>query len=184
LVALGRSPFTCYAVLSGFLDAYMHDNGVVLLVDDNPTDADLIRTAFKTAGFNGIFHVLPDGEQAMQYFVGTAPYFDRSKFPMPHLLLLDLRMPRVGGLELLTWLRTHDFGKTLPVIVMTESSYDKDITSAYRLGARTFLTKPFAPADFIAALKYTTDNWLHGTPLPVGAPFTPPPKDTNNPRAS
>ena len=76
-------------------------------------------------------------------------------------------MPRVGGLELLTWLRTHDFGKALPVIVMTESSYDKDITSAYRLSACTFFTKPFAPADFIAALKYTTDNWLHGTPLPA-----------------
>ena len=153
----------------------MRENDVILLIEDNPTDAMLVKAAFDKAGAAARFFTLNDGEAAMAYFSGAEPYSDRTKYPLPQLLLLDLRMPRVSGLELLTWLRAQPYGAQLPVIVLTESSYDKDIRDAYRLGAKTFLTKPFAPDDFSSALKYTTDYWFHGDQLPASPPYIAPP---------
>ena len=156
----------------------MTENNIILLVEDNPEDAAMVKSAFEKAGLTSQFLTLYDGEQAMQYLSASGPYADRSRHPFPHLILLDLKMPRVSGLELLAWLRCQSFGKDLPVIIITESSFDKDITEAYHLGAKTFLTKPFEPAEFATALKHTANYWFHGTKLPTSPPFAPPPSSS------
>jgi CheY-like chemotaxis protein len=83
-----------------------------------------------------------DGDQAMAYLRGTNTFSDRSKHPMPSLILLDLKMPRVSGFDVLAWLRTEDGLKQLPVVVLTSSNHDADIKRAYDLGARSYLVKP------------------------------------------
>jgi CheY-like chemotaxis protein len=129
----------------------------MLLVEDDPNDVLLIQRAFRKAGVSHSLQVVGDGEQAAAYLLGQAPYTDRAQYPLPTLMLLDLKLPRKTGLEVLAWLREQTSAiKRLPVIVLTSSRQSIDINLAYDLGANSYLVKP---GEFDALLQLT--QWLN-----------------------
>jgi CheY-like chemotaxis protein len=152
------------------------NTGSILLAEDNPDDVLLIRRAFKRAGFGNAIQVVSDGEKAIRYLKGEEPYGDRSRFPIPHLLLLDLKMPGLNGFDVLSWIRQRAEWKCLPIIVLTTSFYGPDIDRAYELGANSFLTKPAHFDEFVVAIKQMGDFWLGHTILPLPGPFVPAPR--------
>ena len=114
-----------------------------LLVEDNPNDILLLRTAFQDT-VDSTLQVVEDGEQAVAYLTGQAPYSDRDQYPLPQVILLDLTMPRLSGFEFLHWLRSEasDSLRLLPVIIMSSSNLPEDINRAYALGVNTYMVKP------------------------------------------
>ena len=117
----------------------------ILLAEDNDDDVLLIRRAFAQAGLVEPLHVVPNGELAIAYLKGDGAYADRSLYPWPKLLLLDLKMPRKTGLEVLEWIKSNPQSRPLKVVVLTTSTELRDVSLAYQLGAKSFLVKP---ADF------------------------------------
>src|SRR4026209_282034 len=113
----------------------------ILQVDDDPNDVFLLQHAMKKAGVANPVQVATDGQQAIDYLKGTGKFADREKFPLPCLVLLDLKLPYVMGLDVLKWIRQQP-GMVVVVIKLTASAEDADISTAYRLGANAFLTKP------------------------------------------
>ena len=116
--------------------------GTVLLVEDDANDVMLTARAFEQAGFVNPLQVVPDGEAAIAYLSGEGRYADRQRYPFPILLLLDLKLPRVSGFEVLAWLRAVPDIRRLPVIVLTSSEQSPDINRAYDQGANSYLVKP------------------------------------------
>ena len=114
----------------------------VLLAEDNSTDALMVQRAFKKANLLNPVQVVDDGDKAVAYLAGDGPYADREKYPLPVLLLLDLKLPRRSGLEVLEWLKQQPAIKRLPVVVLTSSKENADINRAYDLGANSYLVKP------------------------------------------
>ena len=120
----------------------MHDCRPVLLIEDDPEAAELLRLALKKAGLRRPLRVLSDGEAAMAYLSGEPPYDNRETNPMPCLVLMDLKLPRKSGLEVLAWLRSRINTRPLPVVLITSSSAESDIEEALRLGIRAYCVKP------------------------------------------
>jgi CheY-like chemotaxis protein len=114
----------------------------ILHVEDDPNDTLLFQHACRKAGIVFDLQAVSDGDQAMAYLRGANDFCDRSKFPLPQLILLDLKMPRVSGFDVLTWLQSQDALKGVPVIVLTSSNHDADVKRAYSLGAKSYLVKP------------------------------------------
>src|SRR5690349_7010840 len=114
----------------------------ILHVEDDPNDILLVQRALKKTGAPSAIVSVSDGDRALAYLGGARDYADREKFPFPQLVLLDLKMPRKSGLEVLEWIRRQALLKRLPVIVFTSSKHDQDINSAYELGANSYLVKP------------------------------------------
>jgi CheY-like chemotaxis protein len=121
----------------------------ILLVEDDPNDVMLMERAFRRANLANPLRVTGDGEAAIAYLSGQPPYTDRDQYPMPLMILLDLKLPRKSGLEVLAWLRQQPGLKRLPVVVLTSSREASDINRAYDLGANSYLVKP---VDFDALL--------------------------------
>jgi two-component system response regulator len=147
----------------------------ILLAEDNQDDALIIRHAFAKACIVQNLQHVTDGDEAVKYILGEGPYADRNKFPFPDLLVLDLNMARMGGLDVLAWLEGRPESKTLPAIVLTESFYEPNVIRAYQLGAKTYISKPVRIDDLSPALKKAASYCVHGTQLPTSAPFVPPP---------
>ena len=150
----------------------MPNAGAILLAEDDPNDVLLFRRAFQRTGFANHLIVVNDGEDALHYLQGDGQYADRTAFPLPVLFLLDLSMPRLGGLELLQWIRTQPDLKHLPVIILTSSTFAPDLAKAYQSGANSFMSKPSDPGEYCTKLKQLLEFWLNTTRLPH--PFTPP----------
>jgi len=123
----------------------MHDNHPILLIEDDPEAADLLRIALKKAGLRRPLRVLADGDTAIAYMAGDPPFDDRDQNPTPCLLLLDLKLPRKSGLEVLAWMRSNIDTRPIPAVMITSSSDEADIEEALRLGIRAYCIKP---ADF------------------------------------
>ena len=115
---------------------------VVLIVDDSENDAMLMRIVFERAGFVQPPQFAVDGDHAVAYLQGEGRYGDRTKFPMPTVVLLDLNMPRRNGFEILEWIRRQPALKRLHVYILSASSRPDDIARAYDLGANSYLVKP------------------------------------------
>jgi len=129
----------------------------ILQVEDREEDVFLLRYAFKRAGIENPVRVVVDGQQAVNYLSGKDAYSDRLKFPLPHLILLDLQLPHLTGLQVLEWIRSQPALKPLIVIILSSSIHEGDIRRAYELGANAFLVKPSSTdtlADMAAALKH------------------------------
>ena len=148
----------------------MSNSAVVLLVEDREDDIILVRRAFAQAYLNNPLFVVRNGEEAVAYFSGTGQYADRSQFPIPDLVLLDLKMPLMDGFELLQWLRKQPTSQHTPVIVLTSSENLRDVNRAYALGANSFLVKPNDFENYIRLGKLVAELWLVRSRLPTFEP--------------
>ncbi len=119
---------------------HMKEN-LVLFVEDSPEDVDLVRATFKRWGVTNPVRVVGDGEQAMDYLTGQGEFADRKQYPMPSLVLLDLLLPKISGLALLQWIRSHPEINALPVVVLTGSKNLDDVDQAYHFGANACAAK-------------------------------------------
>ena len=131
---------------------------IILFAEDSENDMMLIQLGFQKAGFPFPLHFVPDGVSAMEYLSGKGQYADRLKYPSPFILLTDLKMPRMDGFELLTWIRSQDEWQDLPVIVITGSNRIEDRQRAMELGASSYVLKELLmrppPTLFEAILRY------------------------------
>ena len=132
----------------------------VLLVEDSPDDAFLIQRAFRKANLLNPVVTVDDGEKAVAYLAGRGVYADRAKFPLPVLILLDLKLPRKSGHEVLQWLKSQQPLRRLPVVVLTSSNETADINKAYDLGANSYLVKPVGFDDLFEMVKTLQPYWL------------------------
>lgn len=140
----------------------------ILQVEDDPNDVFLLQHALTKAGVANPIQVASDGRQAIEYLEGTGPFADRERFPLPCLVLLDLKLPYVMGLDVLKWIRQRP-GSPLVVVMLTASGEDGDVATAYRLGANAFLTKPSEAAKLVDMVKAIKDFWLRHNTLPEEA---------------
>jgi CheY-like chemotaxis protein len=144
--------------------------GPVLYVEDEEDDVFLVGHAFKEAHVPNQLISVSDGEAAMEYLRGNGKYADRSRYPLPILLLLDINLPLVSGLEVLKWVREQSLLRTLPALVLSSSSQTSDIRIAYELGANGYLVKPSALEKLLNMVTAIRDYWLFQNqmpPLPV-----------------
>lgn len=132
----------------------------VLLVEDNADDALLMERAFRMAGFDNLLQVVNDGQKAIDYLSGEGVYGDREQYPLPRLMLLDLKMPRKSGLEVLSWVRERSDLKRLVVVVLTSSNQSIDIYWAYELGANSYLVKPVSFQNLMEMVNTLKLYWL------------------------
>ena len=120
----------------------MDDDRPILLIEDDSAAAELMRLAFRKAGLQRPLRVLSDGDEAIAYLSNLPPFENPVENPQPCLLLLDVKLPRKSGLEVLTWLRSWSTTRPLPVLMLTSSLASKDIEEALRLGIRSYHVKP------------------------------------------
>src|SRR5258708_6182024 len=125
----------------------------ILLADDSYDNAELVRVAFRKAGYDNPIQAVCRGEEAVDYLKGEGKYADREVFPLPHLVLLDTRMPGMSGWEVLRWVRQQPGFELLPVIVFTGSERPGDKQKAEALGANAYETKPQAFDEFVQVIK-------------------------------
>jgi DNA-binding response OmpR family regulator len=113
----------------------------ILHVEDDPNDAFLVQHAFEKAGVEAQLRLAADGQQALDYLAGSGPYGDRCAYPMPDLVLLDLKMPKLSGFDVLAWLRGQERFGSLPVIILSSSEHCEDKSYAQKLGATAYEVK-------------------------------------------
>jgi CheY-like chemotaxis protein len=131
----------------------------ILHVEDDENDVLLVKHALEEATVETPVHVAGDGLQAIDYFQGTAAFADRDRFPLPDLVLLDLKLPFIPGLEVLKWIR-EDAKLLTPVIILTSSENETDIAAAYRLLANAYIVKPNQILKLVEVAKAIKDFWL------------------------
>ena len=132
------------------------DTKVVLYVEDDESDVFFMRCAWHKARFPNPLFVVGDGQEATEYLLGAGEFADRAKYPFPTLMLSDLKLPRMSGLELLEWLRGQEEGiRSLPVVILSSSALDTDVAAAKDLGVIDYWIKPGNPrrlAHMVAGL--------------------------------
>lgn len=132
----------------------------ILLVEDNPKDVLLMQRAFRKANIENPLQVVNDGEAAVLYLSGREPYSDRYRYPLPLLILLDLKLPRKSGAEVLLWLRQQPELKRIPVVVLTSSKEYADVNHVYDLGANAYMVKPVSFDHLVDIVKTLNMHWL------------------------
>src|SRR6266540_1494152 len=129
----------------------MEEEKVVLLVEDNPDDRDLALRAFERHRFHSAVEVAEDGQAALDYLLAPGP--DGRLRPIPRLVLLDLKLPRVDGLEVLRRIRGAPRTRFVPVVVLTSSAEEQDVVQSYSLGANSYVRKPVSFTEFVDAAR-------------------------------
>ena len=132
----------------------------VLLAEDDPDDVLLTQLAFEKARLANPLMVVRDGEEVMSYLKGEGIYADREKYPLPILLLLDLKMPKYHGFQVLEWFRTQPQLSHIAVAIMTSSDSDPDMARAYQLGASSYLVKPPDAEALLALVQRLHAYWM------------------------
>jgi CheY-like chemotaxis protein len=140
----------------------------ILHVEDDSNDVLLFQHACRKAGVKANLQTVTDGEEALAYLNGTDQFQNRAEHPFPTLLVLDLKLPRVSGFDLLTRVREDTRLRRLPVIVLTSSNREADVKRAYDLGANSFLVKPVAFEGLVRLAQSIQDYWLALNQRPVG----------------
>jgi two-component system, response regulator len=133
---------------------------IILLVEDNPDDVKLTERALKKSKILNELLVAKDGVEALDYLFGTGKYAGRDTKALPQVVLLDLKMPRMDGLEVLQRIRADERTKLLPVVVLTTSSEDRDRVESYKLGANSYIRKPVDFDQFVSAVQNLGLYWL------------------------
>jgi CheY-like chemotaxis protein len=140
----------------------------ILLVEDSDDDAMLIERAIRKANLFTPVHRVEDGEAACHYLAGRGVYADRAQYPMPTLVLLDIKLPKLSGLEVLSWIRRQPELAQLVIVMLTSSKERKDIEVAYASGTNSYLVKPIAPVELQELIKSLGSYWLtHNEPPPA-----------------
>lgn len=138
----------------------MYEKIDVLLVEDNPSDAELtIKALRKNKIINALLH-LQDGEDALDYIFATGKYADRNMGDIPKIILLDLKMPKIDGLEVLTKIKSDQRTKIIPVVLLTSSKEERDIVNSYKLGVNSYIVKPVEFDTFVKAVSDLGLYWL------------------------
>ena len=142
----------------------------ILLVEDEVNDVLLITKTLNKAGVNSLIQVARDGQEALDYLTGEGQFANREKYPLPSLVLLDLKLPRVMGLEVLRRLDQRRNFRRLVVIVLTSSQQPEDIDTAYDLGAKAYLVKPSGIDQLEPMARAIKDFWLTQNRPPASSP--------------
>jgi CheY-like chemotaxis protein len=137
----------------------MLTNDLVLVAEDNPDDALLLRRALEKAGVRARIKMVGDGEELLLYLQGRGAYANRENSPMPSLIILDLKMPRKGGLEVLEWMSENRDLAVVPTIVLSASNLEEDVRTAYHLGANTFFLKPSTFEELVETMRMVESYW-------------------------
>jgi CheY-like chemotaxis protein len=138
----------------------MHSHEVILYAEDEETDAFFVQRAFQQAGIGQRLIIVGSGQEAIDYLAGTGHYADRTRHPFPSLVLLDLNMPGVSGLEVLKWIRATPALCTLITLMLTSSNQNIDVHRAYRQGANGYLVKPGDIDSILTMARAIKDFWL------------------------
>ncbi|MEG4066352.1 response regulator [Microcoleus sp. Pol11C2] len=150
----------------------MTQTQTILLVEDNPVDVLLMQRAFRNETFaNTSLQIVRDGDAAVFYLNGDGEYSDRDRYPLPAIILLDLKLPRRSGHEVLLWLRQQPELKRLPVVMLTSSRQTPDVKRAYDLGVNSYLVKPVGFASLLEMMQSFREYWLNYTELPEPIEF-------------
>ena len=145
------------------------DKKTILLIEDNPDDVELTLRAFKKSNILNEVVVAQDGVEALDYLFATGAYTGRDTTLMPQLILLDLKLPKLDGMEVLRHMRADDRTRLLPVVILTSSKEEQDIVDGYNLGANSYIRKPVDFARFSEAIRQLGLYWLLlNEPLPRG----------------
>ncbi len=144
----------------------MKSDKTILLVEDEPDAVTLMQEAFRISEINNPIQTLNDGERAIAYLRGDAPYNDRITYPIPAVILLDLKLPRKSGLEVLEWIKTQPHLRSIFVVVLTSSNANKDILRAYEFGAKSYLVKPASFHVLVDLIKSFKNYWLQFNEAP------------------
>lgn len=139
----------------------------ILLVEDNPNDVELTIRALKKNNVSNKVFVVQDGEKALDFILCRGEFKERENCKNPKLILLDLKLPKVNGLEVLEELKKSDTTKTIPVVVLTSSKEERDMIDTYKLGVNSYITKPVDFEKFSEAVKEIGLYWLLLNQLPV-----------------
>ena len=134
-------------------------NELVLVAEDNPDDALLLRRALDKAGVTARVKIVSDGEEMLLYLQGRGAYANRSTSPLPSLIILDLKMPRKTGLEVLQWINENPDVAVVPTIVLSASNLEKDVREAYNLGANTYFVKPTTFEELVETMQMVEKYW-------------------------
>jgi CheY-like chemotaxis protein len=132
----------------------------ILLVEDNPTDLELALRALRMHRVGNRVHVVRDGEEALDFLLCTGPYADRDPNGAPKVVLLDLKLPKVDGLEVLRRIKGDPRTKTIPVVVLTSSREERDVVGSYELGVNSYIVKPVDFEQFSAAVRELGCYWV------------------------
>jgi CheY-like chemotaxis protein len=132
----------------------------ILLAEDDENDVYFFQRAVREAKIDNELHVVRDGQEVIDYLSGKNGYANRQAHPLPCLLILDLKMPRKNGLEVLQWLRTQSAMATIPVIIFSSSAQPEDISRGYRLGANAFVVKPASLEKRNELAQFIKGFWL------------------------
>jgi two-component system response regulator len=136
------------------------NNKIILLVEDNPDDVELTLRAFKKNNISNNIIVAKDGVEALDYLFGKGIYAGRDVKDMPIVTLLDLKLPKIDGMEVLKTIRQNDLTKLLPVIILTSSAQEIDLVNGYKMGANSYVRKPVDFNKFVEAIKSLGLFWL------------------------
>jgi two-component system response regulator len=134
--------------------------GIILLIEDQQDDVELTLRAFSKSEVAHEIVAVRDGEEALDFLFSTGAYANRDRSLVPSVVLLDLKIPKVNGLEILQRMRADERTRHIPVVVLTSSSEDRDISACYRSGANSFICKPVNFSEFIDTANYLGRYWL------------------------
>jgi two-component system, response regulator len=137
-----------------------NDKVEILLVEDNPNDVELTLHALNRNHLTNKIHVVRDGEEALKFFFGERDNDPNKIVPGPKVILLDLKLPKVDGMEVLKRLKSDPDTKSIPVVVLTSSNEERDILETYKLGVNSYIVKPVDFAKFVEAMKTLGMYWL------------------------
>jgi CheY-like chemotaxis protein len=146
-------------------------NGLILIVEDSDDDYFIFQRNLDKAGMSARHVRCSDGQAAKDYLLGVGPYADRRKFPLPRLILADLKMPRLNGLELLHWLRAEPLLRRIPFVLLTSSDSPEDIAAAYDTSVSAYVLKQSRPEPAVAMIKTIEQLFLHWSQPPSLLPI-------------
>jgi two-component system response regulator len=140
--------------------AAVEDGVDILMVEDNPDDEKLTLRALRKYQLTNKIHVVRDGQEALDYVFCAGPYADREIANHPHVILLDIKLPLIDGLEVLRRIKTDDRTRTIPVVMLTSSREERDLVESYRLGVNSYIVKPVDFDQFMESARTLGMYWL------------------------
>lgn len=139
----------------------MNENEVqVLLIEDNPSDVELTIQALRKNNFMNTVQVVTDGEEALEYLFGTGKYKGRDINNRPKLILLDIKLPKVDGFEVLEKMKSDELTRVIPVVILTSSKEERDVIESYKLGVNSYIVKPVDFDKFVEAVSHVGFYWM------------------------